>query len=194
MTKNRITAIYFDPDSFPMPPAYTAYTAIEGDDTITFIGMEKESYLDDNITIFDGEEIAHAPSLPAGDYYLRAHTLEGADRYKIEFFMIAEKTGEIVSQHILDNKQHVLSFSRAFDNAVSKGDVDFGTFETEFSKKYLSQVFKSIIEGNDAFWKRFHDDLDVATTPLNLNMLREERGEAALPITFKSPHKKLTLN
>ena len=194
MSKNRITAIYFDPGSFPMPPAYTAYTAIENETDITFIGMEKDVYADDSMTVFDDDEIGHAPSLPAGNYYIHARGMEGDDRYKREFFIIEEESGKTAAKFILDNKKHVMSFGDAFERAVAQGDVDYSRFEIEFSKKYLGGVFAGVIEGNDAFWNRFHEDLDVATTPDNLNMLREAKGEPALPVIFRSPFDKPVLN
>lgn len=194
MAQNRIHYIYFDPASFPMPPAYTAYTAIENEGSITFIGLEKDIYADDNVTIFEDDEIGHAPSLPDGDYFLHARRLDGDDRYKIEFSIIDAETGNIAGQYTLDNKQHVMSYGEVFARAAAEGLVDYGRLETEFSKKYLSGVFSGIIEGNDEFWNRFHEDLDVATTPINLNMLREERGEPVLPVIFQSPFEKPKLN
>jgi hypothetical protein len=190
MSRNRIIALAFDRETFPLSPHYEEYMAMETDDELIFVGGEKADEIDDFICVFDADETAHVPALPEGEYVIKATRLNDDKRFKIEFAFINQKDSSVPMRCILDAKHYLQTYLHAFTAAVgSGGTIEATPYEEQFSINYLRNSFAPTIEGNDDFWLRFYSDLDVATAPLNLLISRDAAGKPDKPVVVKNSDK-----
>jgi len=186
MSKNPITAIIFDEDTFILSQHYRRYEGYDEGDKIVFYAFDKEPYPDDFTTPLEGQERAFVPDLPDGEYNLIAKIKDGRDRFKVEFSLFNVDTGTVEGTAILDAKDYLESFHDVFNTASGASTLDEAErLEKAFSVRYLKNAFGSLIEGNDSFWTRLFRDLDVATVPLNIQISRDLNGQRQKPIEVR---------
>jgi hypothetical protein len=188
MSQNRIRALHFDPKSFPMPPSVEEYSAIEHVTHIVFFPQSpRAAVAEDYISEFSPDESGCALGLADDDYVLYIRRGEGDDLYRASFTFL-DTAGRDHKTVSLDLGSYMMSFQSAFKLASMRENFnsaeDVMAFEIRFSVTYLKNKLSEHIEGNDAFWLKFHRELDVATAPVNLQFNRELDDLPAKPVIY----------
>jgi len=176
MTKNRVIALIFDQETFILSPHYDRFQIgldiRDGDNRYVIEGHDKEHFHpDDFTTIFSETQQGFVPNLPEGEYNFVARITHNQNEFKIVFSLYNTTTSTTEKEIVFDAEDYIEQYSEEFNKAGKALDKNqCYHFEHRFSTNYLKQFFGEIIEGNSDFWTQIYGDLDMATTPLNLQM------------------------
>jgi hypothetical protein len=188
MTQNRIIALAFEPQDFPLSPHYESLVAYadEDENAVVFVGGDKApDIIDDHISVFYTDEEGYVPSLPDGTYVVKMSLGTGADKFKIQCDFINQEQREITHTCVVDAKDYLDSYTRAFNDAAIEGNTP-EAIEANFSIPYLKKALGDVVSGNEAFWQRIFGDLDMASATLNFAISLENEGKPCPPIRVEN--------
>lgn len=187
MSQNRVLSLSFHPDHFPLAPNFIEFAVMETPDNVVIFTDAPTQRTADFVSLFTKEECGTALRLPCDAYHIEAKMLgaEGADQFKIVFSLLG--SGDTVHDAItFDAAAYLADYQTAYENAPHTGSHDHDReFERNFSSAYLKKAFDEKIDGNDAFWNKFYEELDAACVPLNYRITQHMNGEPAKPVVVR---------
>jgi hypothetical protein len=172
----QLAAIEFDKNAFPLSPHMQCFTVREEFRRIVVTGYGDVSMATSfNVPLEDDR-----PSLkdqPDGAYSLLV-TAEGRDISPIIVFSLKDlRSGELEQINRMSFRQFISDFEMAYmeRNDMLPDDI----FETAWTAAYLQKRMGHAIEGNNAFWAKLHEELDMAIVPLQTRMIMQSQRSAS---------------